>query len=313
MAGARLAESRLLPALIVSASAGSMALAQADEPCGLPLHEITTPPAGMSFAPRTEVNQLVYSVASPSEGALFRGTGGRSHTVQQGIVEPLAPGLRFPLAVNALAYGYVCFGDGVDANGVTLPHFDLLVTLHDTYAPPPGGQPPFVSGVIGSLRVNNIAPNWGFIEWLQNPVQLVDAAGANTYFLLNDAEFAYEYQIFEAGTNRLWGTSFATGASSSTDQIVPSAAGPTGTIRLLGGGALSYFGNNPAAQGGPSYADIVGTPVGSQSNPRCIYLKLRSDVIIDFFPDIRQLGTLNCAAGQVNEASLLLPDRKSVV
>lgn len=298
-------------ALVLLALAGTaMADGPTAEEAGLRLKALTTPPPGMSFAPQSEVNQLVFAVRSPSDGGTSRGTGGRSRTIKNGVFPTYPPeqAVTYPIAVNALAYGYIMFGDGIgDQNGQPLGNFDVQIVFFDDYDG--GVAPPFGSNVLGTFRANNITPNWGFIEWFQAPLTLT--APIN----FPDQNWAYEYQIFETGSNNLWGTTRNTTAATSADQIVPCAKGP-GNDYAVGGGNQFYQGNNPVNQGTPTYADLVAGNIGTAANQRNIYLKLQADIpappppaFVNFFADRLPAAdaTIDCANGVAVRNVEILP------
>ncbi len=300
-------------AVLLSALAGTAMAQPGEDTTGMRLKQLTVPPTGMQFVPQSEVNQLVFSILSPSApGTTSRGTGGRSRAVVGADFPsfPPAQGVTFPVAVNGIAYGWIAFGDGVETGtGLPLGNFDLRVTFYDTFDP--AGAPPFVSTVLGTFNATNIAPNWGFIEWFQDP--LAFANGGTISF--PDANWAYEYQILETGTNNLWGTTRATGAAASTDQIVPCAKGP-GNNAAIGNTNATYFGNDPLAQGTATYADIVPGAIGAANNQRYIYLKLSADLPVPPPPNFANIvpdrqpndpAGVDCANGVLTRSTTIAP------
>ncbi|MBL8758767.1 MAG: hypothetical protein JNK35_10095, partial [Phycisphaerae bacterium] len=297
-------------AVVLCALAGTC-LAQADDLCTLPAQQLKDPPAGMRFLPVTEINQLVYAVTSPSDapGTASRGTGGSSRLVNDAQFPnfPPAQGVTYPIAVNGVAFAWIAFGPN-PGTGAT---FDYQVTFYDDITlPAPGdpnvcGAPAFYSNVLGTFRVNNIAPSWGFVQWFQDPLAVVDGLGNPATINFPDQSWAHETTIFHAGTDNVYR---GTDPFTSVSQIVPLARGPE-TGPSVGTSNPQYWKNNPAAGAGvdanengvEDYSEVcpAGTNglAGSAAARRDVYLKLRADLPAPPPPSFTDRGTIDCASG----------------
>lgn len=299
-------------AVVLCALAGTC-FAQADDLCTLPAQQIKEPPAGMRFLPVTEVNQLVYAITSPSDNPAAgnsRGTGGSAKVVNDGQFPafPPAQGVTFPMAVNGVAFGWIAFGP---ANAAA-PTFDYqIVFFDDITIPAPSdpaqcGAPAFYSNVLGTFRVNGQTPSWGFTQWFQDPLAIVDGAGNPATINFPDSSWSHETTIFHAGTNNVYR---GTDPFNSVGQIVPLARGGGGAVPAVGTSNPNYWKNNPAAAAGADanangtedYSEIcpagANGVAGSAASRRDIYLKLRADIPAAPPPAFTDRGTIDCSTG----------------
>ncbi len=307
-------------AVVLCALAGTC-FAQADDLCTLPAQQLKTPPAGMHFLPRTEVNQLVYAITSPSDNPAAgnsRGTGGSAKVVNDGQFPnfPPAQNVTFPLGVNGIAYGWIAFGPA----NATNPTFDFQVVFYDDIIiPGPAascGAPAFYSNVLGTFRANGIAPAWGFVQWFQDPLGLVDANGNPTTINFPDGSWAHETTILHAGTNNVYR---GTDPFTSVSQVVPLARGGGGAVPAVGTSNPQYWKNDPAAAAGvdanangtEDYSEVCpnGTNAiaGSAASRRDIYLKLQADIPAPPPPNFVDQGTIDCANGATTFNTDVLP------
>ncbi len=296
-------------ALLLFALAGT-AMANPDGLVNLPLKPVTEAPQGTWFLPQSEVNQLVYEVTSPSDLTTggSRGSGGSAAVANDGNFRtyPPAQGVTYPIGVNGIAYGWIAFGPAP----ATPANFDLQVTFFDTIdMTVQAAAAPFYSTVLGTFRANNIAPAWGFVQWFQNPLALVDGSGNPITINFPDQNWGYEVKCFQTGTNNLWyGAAHGGSSSGSVTQIVPLIRGNPGVVNVVTGSSdPKYFRNDPVASDttmgvNSTVLNTAAFNFGTAASTREVYIKLRADIPPPPAPNAFDIVTGNPRMGGVPDA-----------
>ncbi|MGD9688669.1 MAG: hypothetical protein AB7K52_03090 [Phycisphaerales bacterium] len=312
-------------ALALFALAGTVCATDNDL-CTLPTKQVTVLPAGAQWAPRSEVNQLVFEITSPSDFTVAgnsRGTGGSAATTNDGSFPnyPPAQNVVYPIAANGFAFGWIAFGPAPDVAA----NFDYQCVFYDDIDMTiQAAAAPYFSNVLGTFRQNNIAPSWGFVQWFQDPLALVDGLGNPVTINFPDPNWGYDVRIFETGTNNLWhGAGHSTGgtpgnSAGSVTQIVPLARGGGGAAPVTGSSSPNYFRNDPAASDASlgvnqDTLNIAAFNAGNIASRRDIYIKLQSDIpapppptFFDFITGVQDMpvSTLDCAGTAPNGADV---------